>query len=129
LKGIPKKEIQGKIDDLLQKVDLVDSKKTYAKNLSGGQKRKLSIAIALIGDPRVLILDEPTSGMDPQSRRAVWSLLQSIRGDRVILLATHFMDEADVLADRKAIVTKGQLRCVGSSLFLKSKFGLGYHLK
>jgi ATP-binding cassette subfamily A (ABC1) protein 5 len=69
------------------------------------------------------------SGMDPQSRRSVWDLLQNLREDRVILLATHFMDEADLLADRKAILTKGKLRCIGSSLFLKNRFGLGYHLK
>jgi ATP-binding cassette subfamily A (ABC1) protein 5 len=100
-----------------------------AKSLSGGQKRKLCIAIALIGDPKILILDEPTSGMDPTSRRAVWSLLQNLRQDKVILLTTHFMDEADILADRKAILTKGHLRCIGSSLFLKNRFGLGYHLK
>lgn len=69
-----------------------------AKDLSGGQKRKLSIIIALIGDPKILILDEPTSGMDPTSRRTIWSLLQNIKQDRVILLTTHFMDEADILA-------------------------------
>jgi ATP-binding cassette subfamily A (ABC1) protein 5 len=68
-------------------------------------------------------------GMDPQSRRSVWNLLQNLRNDRVILLATHFMDEADILADRKAIISKGKLLCVGSSLFLKNKYGLGYHLK
>jgi ATP-binding cassette, subfamily A (ABC1), member 5 len=67
--------------------------------------------------------------MDPQSRRSVWDLLQNLREDRVILLATHFMDEADLLADRKAILTRGKLRCIGSSLFLKNRFGLGYHLK
>ena len=67
--------------------------------------------------------------MDPQSRRSVWDLLQNLRDDRVILLATHFMDEADLLADRKAVLTKGKLRCIGSSLFLKNRFGLGYHLK
>jgi ATP-binding cassette subfamily A (ABC1) protein 5 len=67
--------------------------------------------------------------MDPTSRRAVWSLLQNIKKDKVILLTTHFMDEADILADRKAILTKGKLTCIGSSLFLKNRFGLGYHLK
>lgn len=77
---------------------------------------------------KILILDEPTSGMDPKSRRNIWSLLQSLRQNRVILLSTHFMDEADILADRKAVITKGKLKCVGSSVFLKNKFGLGYHL-
>ena len=66
---------------------------------------------------------------DPQSRRSIWNVLQSMKEDRVILLATHFMDEADILADRKAIISKGKLKCVGSSLFLKNRFGIGYHLK
>jgi ATP-binding cassette subfamily A (ABC1) protein 5 len=66
---------------------------------------------------------------DPQSRRSIWNVLQSMKKDRIILLATHFMDEADILADRKAIISKGKLKCVGSSLFLKNRFGIGYHLK
>lgn len=74
-------------------------------------------------------MDEPTSGMDPSSRRAIWNLLQGMRHDKVILLTTHFMDEADILADRKAILNKGKLTCIGSSLFLKTRFGVGYHLK
>lgn len=74
-------------------------------------------------------MDEPTSGMDPASRRAIWTLLQNLRENRVILLTTHFMDEADILADRKAVLTKGKLTCIGSSLFLKNRFGIGYHLK
>ncbi|RNA41260.1 ATP-binding cassette sub-family A member 5-like isoform X1 [Brachionus plicatilis] len=128
LKNVPRNQIKDKIEEILNKVGLIDFKKSRASQLSGGQKRKLSIAIALIGDPKILILDEPTSGMDPSSRREIWSLLQSIRQNRVILLSTHFMDEADILADRKAVITKGKLKCAGSSLYLKNKFGLGYHL-
>lgn len=73
--------------------------------------------------PQVLILDEPTSGMDAISRRAVWDLLQQQKSDRTILLTTHFMDEADLLGDRIAIMAKGELQCCGSPLFLKQKYG------
>lgn len=112
----------------LRDIDLTDKANSSAKHLSGGQKRKLSIGIAVIGDPKIIILDEPTAGVDPYSRRHMWSVLQNCRHGKVILLTTHFMDEADILADRKAVISKGKLRCCGSSLFLKNKFGIGYHL-
>lgn len=70
-----------------------------------------------------MILDEPTSGMDPQSRREAWDILQSQRKDRTIILSTHFMDEADLLGDRIAIMADGELKCCGSSMFLKKKYG------
>lgn len=85
-----------------------------ANTLSGGQKRRLSVALAMIGDPAVVILDEPTTGLDPGARREVWACLKESRRDRLIILSTHFMDEADLLADRKAIIAHGKLRCVGS---------------
>ncbi|XP_033111834.1 ATP-binding cassette sub-family A member 5-like [Anneissia japonica] len=116
------------VDKILKEVGLEKQGATYAKELSGGQKRKLCMGIALIGDPKVVILDEPTSGMDPYSRRSIWTLLKNKREGRVILLTTHFMDEADILADRKAIISNGKLRCYGSSLFLKNRFGIGYKL-
>ncbi|XP_033122032.1 ATP-binding cassette sub-family A member 5-like [Anneissia japonica] len=128
LKGIPEEEIEMTVDKILKEVGLEKQGATYAKELSGGQKRKLCMGIALIGDPKVVILDEPTSGMDPYSRRSIWTLLKNKREGRVILLTTHFMDEADILADRKAIISNGKLRCYGSSLFLKNRFGIGYKL-
>jgi hypothetical protein len=76
----------------------------------------------------VVFLDEPTSGLDPQSRRSVWELLQRFKAGRAIVLTTHYMDEADLLCDRIAIMSEGRLRCSGSSLFLKAKFGVGYNL-
>jgi len=102
--------------------------KTTSSALSGGNKRKLSLAIALCGDPRFLLLDEPTSGMDPASRRACWELLRRKRAGRVTLLTTHFLDEASLLADRIVILKEGNLQCCGSELFLKTRFGLGYNL-
>lgn len=91
--------------------------------LSGGMKRKLSVGIALCGGSRVVFLDEPTSGMDPGARRLVWDLLQKERIGRTILLTTHFMEEADLLGDRIAIMANGVVQCCGSSLFLKRKYG------
>ena len=82
----------------MKEVDLKDQAITYSEKLSGGQKRKLCVGIAMIGDPKVIFLDEPTSGMDPFSRRSIWALLKRKRHGKVILLTTHFMDEADILA-------------------------------
>ncbi|GFQ81398.1 ATP-binding cassette sub-family A member 2 [Trichonephila clavata] len=91
-------------------------------------KRKLSVAIAFVGGSRVVILDEPTAGVDPYSRRAIWDLILKYKSGRTILLSTHHMDEADVLGDRIAIISNGQLRCCGTPLFLKNNLGDGYHL-
>lgn len=91
-------------------------------------KRKLAVGMALCGKSKVVMLDEPTAGMDPSARRAIWNILQSQKKDRTILLTTHFMDEADLLGDRIAIMTGGELQCCGSSFFLKKRFGAGYYL-
>ncbi|CAG9814922.1 unnamed protein product [Phaedon cochleariae] len=128
VKGIHSSDVEFEVMKTLRDIDLTDKANAPAKHLSGGQKRKLSVGIAVIGDPKIIILDEPTAGVDPYSRRHMWSVLQNRRHGRVILLTTHFMDEADILADRKAVVSKGNIRCCGSSLFLKNKFGIGYHL-
>lgn len=85
--------------------------------------------MALIGDPKILILDEPSAGVDAYSRKLIWSLLQKNKENRVTILTTHFMDEADILTDRKVIISKGRVRCAGSSLFLKNLYGISYHLK
>ena len=104
--------------DLLTKID------TPASALSGGQRRKLSLAIAFMGDPEVVFLDEPTSGMDPYARRFSWEVIRAHRNDGcVIVLTTHFLDEADLLADRVAIMAAGQVAAVGSPLELKAKYG------
>ncbi|KAH7957727.1 hypothetical protein HPB52_022524 [Rhipicephalus sanguineus] len=116
------------VKNILIELDLAEKADVQAIKLSGGQKRKLSVGIALVGDPKIVFLDEPSSGMDPYSRRHLWSELQKRKEGKVIVLTTHFMDEADILADWKAILCKGKLRCAGTSLFLKNRFGIGYHL-
>ena len=99
-----------------------------SRALSGGMKRKLSVGCALIGGSKAVLLDEPSSGMDPVSRRRMWELLQRHKAGRALVLTTHYMDEAEMLADRIAVMSSGRLRCCGSSLFLRARFGLGYTL-
>uniref|UniRef100_A0A8C0NNA7 ABC transporter domain-containing protein n=1 Tax=Canis lupus familiaris TaxID=9615 RepID=A0A8C0NNA7_CANLF len=116
------------IDHMLSTFNLLEKRDTLSKALSGGMKRKLSIIIALMGGSQVVLLDEPSSGMDPVSRRATWELLQQYKQNRTILLTTHSMDEADLLGDRIAIMVRGTLQCCGSSVFLKQTYGAGYHI-
>ena len=127
-RGMSRAEVMLITQDMLEKVGLGHKTNEPVSSLSGGQKRKLSLLIALLGDPRTVFLDEPTSGMDPYSRRLCWKLLRDARVGKSMVLTTHFMDEVDVLADRVAIMTEGKLVCVGSTSFLKSHYGVGYHL-
>jgi ATP-binding cassette, subfamily A (ABC1), member 3 len=132
LKGLyhrlPWSEAEDHIDRVLADVALFDKRNALSRNLSGGMKRKLSVAVAFCGDSKVVLLDEPTSGMDPFSRRFTWNVIRQYRQNRCIILTTHFMDEADVLGDRIAIMSEGRLQCVGSPLFLKKRYGVGYQL-
>ncbi|XP_030778416.1 ATP-binding cassette sub-family A member 5 isoform X1 [Rhinopithecus roxellana] len=128
IKGIPANNIIQEVQKVLLDLDMQTIKDNQAKKLSGGQKRKLSLGIAVLGNPKILLLDEPTAGMDPCSRHIVWNLLKYRKANRVTVFSTHFMDEADILADRKAVISQGMLKCVGSSMFLKSKWGIGYRL-
>ncbi|XP_021697249.1 ATP-binding cassette sub-family A member 3 [Aedes aegypti] len=128
LKGVPRAALDGEIDRYLRMLELLDKGNAQSQTLSGGMKRKLAVGIALCGGSKVVLLDEPTSGMDPSARRALWDLLQKEKKNRTMLLSTHFMDEADVLGDRIAIMADGVLKTVGSPFFLKKTFGVGYRL-
>ncbi|EHB07723.1 ATP-binding cassette sub-family A member 6 [Heterocephalus glaber] len=128
VKGIHPQEVEQKVQQILLELDMQNIQNNFAKDLSEGQKRKLTFGIAILGEPRVLLLDEPTAGLDPFSRHQVWNFLKEHRAHRVILFSTQFVDEADILADRKVIFSNGRLKCAGSSVFLKRKWGLGYHL-
>jgi len=128
IKGLSGRELHEAVDRIVEEVGLTEKKNVPSSSLSGGMKRKLSLAMALMGDPKFVLLDEPTSGMDPYSRRSTWELLQRSKAGRVCILTTHFMDEADTLGDRIAIMSEGRLRCSGSSLFLKTRYGAGYLL-
>ena len=113
---------------MLKSLDLEKKRRDLASTLSGGMKRKLSIASAFVGQSKVVVLDEPTAGVDPFARRAIWDVLIKYKKDRTIIMSTHFMDEADLLGDRIAIINEGRLVSVGSSIFLKSTYGSGYYL-
>ncbi|XP_032304119.1 ATP-binding cassette sub-family A member 9-like isoform X3 [Coturnix japonica] len=129
VKGIWWKEAEQEVQKVLVQLDLTDLQDVRADSLSGGQKRKLSLAIAILGDPQVLLLDEPMVGLDPCSRHQVWELLAERRAGRVTLICTQSVEEADTCTDRKAFLSNGRLHCVGSSLYLKRKWGIGYHLR
>ncbi|KAF1789925.1 P-loop containing nucleoside triphosphate hydrolase [Phytophthora cactorum] len=128
IKGYANEELHAVAEKQIREVGLTEKRNSRPNDLSGGMKRKLSVAVSLLGDSSLVFLDEPTSGMDPYSRRSTWEILLNNRNDRVMVLTTHFMDEADILGDRIAIMAEGEMRCCGSSLFLKNRFGAGYNL-
>ncbi|CAH2306168.1 ATP-binding cassette sub-family A member 12 [Pelobates cultripes] len=123
-----KRQLHEEVKRFLKDTDLYNHRHKPVKALSGGMRRKLSISIALIGGSKVVILDEPTTGVDPCSRRAIWEVISKNKIDKTIILSTHHLDEAEILSDRIAFLERGRLRCYGSPFFLKEKFGSGYHL-
>uniref|UniRef100_A0A8C8UED2 ATP-binding cassette, sub-family A member 16 n=1 Tax=Peromyscus maniculatus bairdii TaxID=230844 RepID=A0A8C8UED2_PERMB len=128
VKGIPEDINCVEVEHMLSMFNLKDNYHALSGSVSGGVRRKLSIIMALTGGSKVVILDEPSSGMDPMSRRATWDILQHYKFNRTILLTTHYMDEADILGDRIAIMVRGTLHCCGSSVFLKQIYGAGYRI-
>ena len=128
IKGVQNEKIEEESTKILAKLDLEDVKDAQVGSFSGGMKRRLTVAMSTIGDPTILFLDEPTTGMDPVSRKYVWKLLQELKKDRTIILTTHAMEEADKLADRIAVVVDGSLKCIGTPINLKNAFGDGYNI-
>merc|ERR1719482_2034311 len=102
---------------------------TPVRALSGGMQRKLSLGIAFVMSPRLVFLDEPSSGMDATARQECWDFLRARREKTIILLTTHYMDEADCLGDRVMVMSAGRANCCGSGQFLKSAFNCGYMLR
>lgn len=128
LKSTGKFDTKDTIEDLIRACDLGHKIKARSSTLSGGQKRKLQLAMMFTGGSRVCCVDEVSSGLDPLSRRKIWEILLAERGDRTFLLTTHFLDEADVLADYIAILSRGALKTKGTSVQLKHEVGAGYHV-
>ena len=129
MKGIPRgQKLHVLVSNLTDHVGLQDHLNKRARDLSGGMKRKLSIAISLCGNPKLLLLDEPTTGLDPEARRDIWDIIQDAREGRSTIITTHNMEEADVLCTRIGIMANGTMKCIGNQQHLKSKYGAGYSL-
>lgn len=116
------------LHDLIRACDLEQKRKAQARTLSGGQKRKLQLAIMFTGGSNICAVDEVSSGLDPLSRRKIWDIILEARGRCTIIHTTHFLDEADLLSDHIAILSKGNLKAEGSSVELKAKLGGGYRV-
>ena len=122
-KGYDSDNIDGEVDKTVHDFELDNIQNITAKNLSAGQRRKLSIAISLIGGSKVIFLDEPSSGMDITSRRNLWDILKRQSEQKIIILTTHYMEEASVLGKRIGIINAGKMKCIGTPLFLIERFG------
>ncbi|CAG09257.1 unnamed protein product, partial [Tetraodon nigroviridis] len=121
-------ELREQVRTILEETGMYAHRHKRVSTLSGGMKRKLSIAIAFIGGSRLVVLDEPTTGVDPCSRRSIWDIVIQYKNNRTIIMSTHHLDEAEVLSDRVAFLERGGLKCCGSPFYLKDKLGQGYKL-
>ena len=128
IKGLDKAEIERQSEELIESLTLTPYKDKRAGTYSGGNKRKLSVSMAMIGEPPIVFLDEPSTGMDPVSRRNVWDFISQTMNGRSVILTTHSMEECEALCHRIGIMVKGQLRCLGSSQRLKQRYGHGFQL-
>ncbi|KAJ3221155.1 hypothetical protein HK099_003726 [Clydaea vesicula] len=128
LKGVEISKEKDAVMKCLEQVSLVPFKDRLTKGLSGGEKRRLSIAISLVGSPSVVFLDEPTTGLDPEVRRLIWNIINGAREGKTVILTTHSMEEAEALCQRIGIMAKGSLRCLGNTLRLKELYGSGFKL-
>jgi len=128
LRGIQENSLASLVNRLILLTDLSNYADIKTESYSGGNKRKLSLAIALMADPAIILLDEPTSGVDPGARRRIWTTLSHISKSfcSSIILTSHSMQECESLCQRIAIMVSGQLRCLGSSQHLRAKYGQGY---
>jgi len=133
IKGIRTNKIRGVIEKAIRDLNLKDHRNKLAGTLSGGNKRKLSVAMALIGNPPVILLDEPSAGMDPEARRFMWQVVEKIsQRDKksAVILTTHSMEEAEALSTKLGIMVRGGIfRCFGSAQHIKNKFGVGYEVE
>ncbi|KAL6100670.1 abca12 [Pungitius sinensis] len=130
IRGISNKEIDGVVNYLLKRLELVYHRDIVTDSYSCGTRRKLSTALALVGHPQILLLDEPSSGMDPRTKRHLWKIIsEEVKGKCAVVLTSHSMEECEALCSRLAIMVKGQFRCLGSLQHIKNRFGSGFTVK
>ncbi|XP_008296369.1 ATP-binding cassette sub-family A member 12 [Stegastes partitus] len=130
IRGISKRQIDGLVNYLLKRLELNYHRKIITDSYSCGTRRKLSTALALIGHPQILLLDEPSSGMDPRTKRHLWKIIsEEVKGKCAVVLTSHSMEECEALCSRLAIMVKGQFRCLGSLQHIKNRFGSGFTVK
>jgi ABC-type multidrug transport system ATPase subunit len=129
LRGIPPSLVDLSVTEIIDLLGLTQYADKPCGTYSGGNKRKLSLGMALLGSPSVVILDEPSAGMDPDAKRKLWNSIEAIKHERSVILTTHGMDECEALCDRLAIMVSGKLQCLGSIQHLKGKYGSGYQLQ
>ena len=127
-KGVQRNQLDAHVRQTLVDISLEGKGNILAATFSGGMKRRLSVGMSAMGHPKVIFLDEPTTGLDPLSRRRIWKMIERLKVGRIIVLTTHSMEEADALSDEIAILSAGRLRAFGTSFFLKNKFGSGYSI-
>ncbi|GIQ79944.1 ABC transporter A, ABCA, partial [Kipferlia bialata] len=126
IRGVQRKMENAVVESLAKFLDLYPAIDRRADALSGGMRRRLSLGIALIGSPSVLVLDEPSTGLDPMTRRSVWKTIDKAKEHRVLLLTTHNMEEADALSQKIGVMVAGQMKAIGSRFHLKARYGSGY---
>ena len=121
--GMDRKHTKEKTDELVREFSMEEVEKSKAKTLSGGWQRRLSIAMALITEPKILFLDEPTLGLDVIARRELWQIINSVKKNVTIVLTTHYMEEAEKLSDKVAVMVKGEIKAVGTVSELLQRTG------
>jgi len=133
VKGIRTHKIEDAVNKVIKDLNLKDHRNKLAGTLSGGNKRKLSVAMAIIGNPPIILLDEPSAGMDPEARRFMWQVVEKIsQRDKksAVIITTHSMEEAEALCTKLGIMVRGGVfRCMGSTQHIKNKFGVGYEIE
>jgi ABC-type multidrug transport system ATPase subunit len=128
LKNVQPDLINKNVEKTLRDIKLDKFRGFLIRELSGGMKRRLSLGISIVGNPSIVFLDEPSTGLDPENKRQIWEILTNCKQDKCMILTTHLMEEAEVLSDRIGIIVNGSLRCLGSQYKLKKVYGKGFKL-
>jgi len=129
IKGVPEAKVAAYVNAMIARIGLADYCDRPCGGYSGGNKRKLSVGVALIGNPSVIFLDEPSTGMDPGAKRFMWDLISATMAGRSMILTTHSLEEAEALCHRIGIMVSGRLKCLGSAQHLRSRYGQGYQIE